>query len=522
MVVVNTCSVTGDRRSGRAPDDPADRPRQSRRAHRRHRVLRDARRRRISQPCPASSGSSPTTTRTISSARLRSVRTDDRRAVRRRRRPVRRADRARPRRPDRLHAARADRLRGALRATASSRRRGARAAACRSTQVLPRSSAIAAAGFREVALTGVHLGSYGRDLTPRASLLGLLRALDACAADVIASASARSSRWTARRTIVALVADSGGRFAPHFHLPLQHASDPDAGGDAAAVHARRTIAAWWTASSRGLPHASIGSDMIVGFPGRDRRGLCRRTCEYLPRVAALAPARLSVFGSSRHEAASAMTGEVPAPVVRERGARLREIGARARAAVSGEAQVGTIRPGLTLEDGTLVVTDNYLKVRIPPGLSATDTRGDGAASRDGCYRDVLTRAEPAGAWSHRRTQLLSLLSGLQSRVRLRPWLLGAGQFCPAPGRRLGDQLTAGGADVAAARLAHRHGDAVRRRESARTGSRARPTAARTGMPAASFSGSRFTFALMPSEELHQAPRVLRRVVDARSAARTRR
>ena len=31
------------------------------------------------------------------------------------------------------------------------------------------------------------------------------------------------------------------------------------------------------------------------------------------------------------------------------------------------AQSGTIRPGLTLEDGTLVVTDNYLKVRIPPG-----------------------------------------------------------------------------------------------------------------------------------------------------------
>ena len=34
-----------------------------------------------------------------------------------------------------------------------------------------------------------------------------------------------------------------------------------------------------------------------------------------------------------------------------------------------DAQRGAIRPGLTLEDGSLVVTDNYLKVRIPPGLS---------------------------------------------------------------------------------------------------------------------------------------------------------
>ena len=32
-----------------------------------------------------------------------------------------------------------------------------------------------------------------------------------------------------------------------------------------------------------------------------------------------------------------------------------------------DAQMGAVRPGLTLEDGTLVVTDNYLKVRIPPG-----------------------------------------------------------------------------------------------------------------------------------------------------------
>ena len=35
------------------------------------------------------------------------------------------------------------------------------------------------------------------------------------------------------------------------------------------------------------------------------------------------------------------------------------------------SQAGTVRPGLTLEDGTLVVTDNYLKVRIPPGWRGT-------------------------------------------------------------------------------------------------------------------------------------------------------
>ena len=62
-----------------------------------------------------------------------------------------------------------------------------------------------------------------------------------------------------------------------------------------------------------------------------------------------------------------MTGAV----IRERGARLRQIGATLSARFH-DAQVGTIRPGLTLEDGSLVVTDNYLKVRIAPGLKRNE------------------------------------------------------------------------------------------------------------------------------------------------------
>ena len=66
-----------------------------------------------------------------------------------------------------------------------------------------------------------------------------------------------------------------------------------------------------------------------------------------------------------------MQGSVAAPVIRERSARLREIGA-SLARRFREAQVGTLRPGLTLEDGTFVVTDNYLKVRVPPGCARNE------------------------------------------------------------------------------------------------------------------------------------------------------
>ena len=60
-----------------------------------------------------------------------------------------------------------------------------------------------------------------------------------------------------------------------------------------------------------------------------------------------------------------MRGKVPGTIIRDRGAELRRIGAdlSSRFRLS---QTGSVRPGLTLEDGTVVVTDNYLKIRIPP------------------------------------------------------------------------------------------------------------------------------------------------------------
>ena len=66
-----------------------------------------------------------------------------------------------------------------------------------------------------------------------------------------------------------------------------------------------------------------------------------------------------------------MSGKVSGPVVRARGSRMREIGAALTERFQA-SQLDTVRPGLTLEDGTLVVTDNYLKVRIPAGLKRNE------------------------------------------------------------------------------------------------------------------------------------------------------
>ena len=223
---------------------------------------------------------------------------------------------------------------------------------------------IADCGFKEIALTGVHLGSYGRDLQPRSSLLALLQALGRIRRDVTFRVSSLEP-MDCTPEIVDLVAASDGRFAPHFHLPLQHASDRVL----ARMRRPYTLEFYRRLVDRiadRLPHASIGSDVIVGFPGETDEDFARNA-DYLP----LSPlSHLHVFPYSDRPGtdASAMSGAVPGPIVRERGARVRAIGAELsrRFRIS---HIGTVRPALTLEDGSVVVTDNYMKLRIAPGLT---------------------------------------------------------------------------------------------------------------------------------------------------------
>ena len=62
-----------------------------------------------------------------------------------------------------------------------------------------------------------------------------------------------------------------------------------------------------------------------------------------------------------------MPSRVPGPTVRARARALRDLGATLSRRFR-ERLVGTVRAGLTLEGGTVVLTDNYLKVPVPPGL----------------------------------------------------------------------------------------------------------------------------------------------------------
>ncbi len=230
------------------------------------------------------------------------------------------------------------------------------------TEVVAAAQRATDAGFREVILTGVHLGSYGRDLPVPRTLTDLLRALDSGVAGDALFRISSLEPLECPEDLVKMVA-SNSRFAPHFHLPLQHASD----AVLAAMRRPYTLAHYRNLVEgirERLPHAAIGSDVIVGFPGETDSDV-ERLSDFL---AGSPLTHLHVFPYSDRPGteASRLHGRVAGAVVRQRAALVRSIGhdlwRRFR-----ERQVQTVRRALTLQDGRLAVTDNFLKVRLAPG-----------------------------------------------------------------------------------------------------------------------------------------------------------
>jgi threonylcarbamoyladenosine tRNA methylthiotransferase MtaB len=111
-----------------------------------------------------------------------------------------------------------------------------------------------------------------------------------------------------------------------------------------------------------MPHASIGTDVIVGFPGEDA-GCFEQLREA---VARLPFTYVHVFPYSDRPGtdASSRDAKVAGLEIRERGAAIRAVAAQKVAAFRA-AQIGTTRRALTVNDGLSAVTDNYLKVQLP-------------------------------------------------------------------------------------------------------------------------------------------------------------
>ena len=198
---------------------------------------------------------------------------------------------------------------------------------------------MAAAGYHETVLTGIHLGRYGLDLDPPTSLLELLKVVTKEARiDRLRLSSIEPLELSAE--ILELAAESGGgrggELCRHFHLPLQS-------GDDAVLkkmnrpYRRDDFIERVLTIKKSLPDAGIGTDVLIGFPGETESAF-ENTCAL---IRELPLTYLHVFPFSPREGtpAARFSGRVPEKVIKDRCRIVRELGMRKKRQFL-EGQVG--------------------------------------------------------------------------------------------------------------------------------------------------------------------------------------
>jgi threonylcarbamoyladenosine tRNA methylthiotransferase MtaB len=229
-------------------------------------------------------------------------------------------------------------------------------------RVLREVNALVGLGYREVVLSGINLGRWGRELARPERFEDLVRAILAqTSLEKLRLSSIEPMDWSDE--LLALVADSP-RIARHVHAPLQSGSDRIL----RAMH--RKYRPWHyseriTRARAAMPDAAIGADVMVGFPG-ETEALFEESHAF---IAALPFTYLHVFTYSARPGtpAAAQPGQVPEPVKRERNRMLREL-ASAKNRAFRASFAGRELEAITLSRGgagcTEALTDNYLKLQL--------------------------------------------------------------------------------------------------------------------------------------------------------------
>jgi threonylcarbamoyladenosine tRNA methylthiotransferase MtaB len=233
--------------------------------------------------------------------------------------------------------------------------------------VLDAVSRLSARGFLEVVLTGIHLGNYGKDLSPRTSLTVLLQALLE-RPDPIQIRLSSIEPLELTDALIELAAQDE-RICRHFHVPLQS-------GDAQVLKRMGRPYSPEMFSDRiarireRLPEAAIGADMLVGFPGETEAAF-EATCA-LAEALPLTYLHVFPFSARPGTPACSFSDPVPAPRITERCARLRQLSGRKRLAFHRRF-IGRSLPVVTEsrrdpQTGLLKgVSSNYLPVLFAGG-----------------------------------------------------------------------------------------------------------------------------------------------------------
>src|SRR5271169_1788873 len=224
---------------------------------------------------------------------------------------------------------------------------------------------------REIVLSGINLGTYGRDLSPHIEFIDLIRRmLDESPIERLRISSIEPLDVT--QDLIDLFAGTD-RIAQHFHMPLQSASDCIL----AAMHR------WYRSEHYArrvelihdrLPNAALGADVIAGFPGETESDHAA-TLAFIDR---LPFTYLHVFSYSPRPGTKAATApnQVPAHIIKRSARELRAL-SESKSAAFRRAQIGRTARVLTLHrddhditertglEHTPALSSNYLRVQVP-------------------------------------------------------------------------------------------------------------------------------------------------------------
>jgi len=221
-----------------------------------------------------------------------------------------------------------------------------------------------ALGSLEIVLTGIHLGAYGLDLTPKTSLFELLYHINKLQS-VNRYRLSSIEPHELSKDIIELVSSSD-TICDHFHIPLQ------SGNDGMLNQMNRPYSQAFFIDliqciHKSSPNSSIGVDVIIGFPGETEKEFN----DTYSLISGLPVSYLHVFPfSPRHGTrAAALPDKVPPAVIKERSRQMRELGIRKKSAFykkhigkNVDILVESSRDNIT---GYLKgITSNYVKVLI--------------------------------------------------------------------------------------------------------------------------------------------------------------
>ncbi|MFH1349853.1 MAG: tRNA (N(6)-L-threonylcarbamoyladenosine(37)-C(2))-methylthiotransferase MtaB [Pseudomonadota bacterium] len=220
-------------------------------------------------------------------------------------------------------------------------------------------------GYKEVVLTGIHLGKYGFDFNNGTDLKGLLRQIGKQGLPLRIRLSSLEPNEIDRELIEMVATEPW--LCRHFHIPLQ------SGDNAILKKMNRTYTAGEFKSlieliHKRIPLAAIGVDVMAGFPGEDDRAYQNT----FVLIRGLPVSYLHVFPFSPREgtAAARFPGQVNEKVVKSRTAELRHMGQKKKT-VFHESCIGkgflVLAEGWESEERKMVkgLSDNYLKVLFP-------------------------------------------------------------------------------------------------------------------------------------------------------------